>query len=348
MNWLNDAVRVPDEAGRARALARQAVLTKPAGALGRLEELAVHMAALQGRDRPGAERVAIAIFAGDHGVVAEGVSAYPQVVTLEMMRNFGRGGAAVSVLARSLGAELHVINVGALEDVADGAVRDVRVASGTRNFCEQAAMSGAELAAALDVGRALVDELAPALDVFIGGEMGIGNTTAASALASALLELPPEALAGPGTGLDGEGVRRKAEVIGRAMALHQPDSRDVRELLRRLGGLEIAALTGAYVRCAQRGLPVLVDGFICSVAALCALRLNPAVAPWLLLSHASAEPGHRAVVEAMGVQPLLDLGMRLGEGSGAALALPLVRLACELHNEMATFSAAGVSTAHAD
>ncbi len=348
MSWLNDAAWAPCELSRERAWQRQALLTKPAGALGRLEQLAVHLAALQRSERPAAERAVIVIFAGDHGVVAEGISAYPQVVTLEMMRNFGRGGAAVAVLARSLGASLHVVNVGALEDVAEAAVRNARVAAGTRNFCEAEAMSPQQLADAVAVGRDLVDELAPGLDVFLAGEMGIGNTTSASALACALLDLPPADLAGPGTGLDAEGVRHKAEVIGRALARHAADRDDAVGLLQRLGGLEIAALVGAYVRCAQRGLPVLVDGFICSVAALCAQRINPSVAPWLLLSHASAEPGHRRVVEALNSEPLLDLGMRLGEGSGAAMALPLLRLACELHNNMATFADAGVSGAHVD
>lgn len=348
MLWCQEPVRRPDEAIRQRALARQGQLTKPAGALGRLEGLAVHLAALQGRDEPSAARAAIAVFAGDHGVVAEGISAYPQVVTLEMMRNFARGGAAVSVLAESLGAALHVLNVGALECLDEPAVRDRRVAAGTRNFCEDAAMTPAQLAAALKVGRSLVDELAPELDVFLAGEMGIGNTTAASALACALLGLPPGELAGPGTGLDPEGVRRKAQVIGRGLSLHGPALQSPLEALRRVGGLEIAALVGAYLRCGQRGVPVLVDGFICSVAALTAVRLQPGLAPWLLLAHASAEPGHRALIDALGQLPLLDLGLRLGEGSGAALALPLLRLACELHNRMATFAAAGVSTAHGD
>jgi len=343
--WFTQAAASPDDHYAAVARARQSQLTKPPGSLGRLEEVAIHLATLQGSERPSLERIAITVFAGDHGVAAEGVSAFPQAVTVEMIKNFSRGGAAISVLSRTLGAHLEVVDAGAVSDVGPlpGVVVQ-RAGCGTANFCCEAAMSAEQLAVALDAGRqAVMRAIDKGAQLFIGGEMGIANTTAASALACAYLTREPVELSGPGTGLDAAGVSRKAEVIGRALALHQEAFSDPLEILRRLGGFEIAALAGAYIAAAQARLPVLVDGFITSTAALAAQRINPSIAPWLMLSHASAEPGHRLVVEALDKTPMLDLGMRLGEGSGAAVTLPLLRLACALHNGMATFAEAGVS-----
>ncbi len=343
-DWLQRPVAPLHEEARQAAAERQTMLTKPPGALGRLERLAIDLAAMQGRPLPRLERIRITVFAADHGVAAEGVSAFPQAVTAEMVRNFARGGAAISVLARQLGAELEVVDLGTVTELEPlpGVVSE-RLGPGSANLAREAAMSEAQLAAALDAGRAALERaLASGCDLFIGGEMGIGNTTAASAVACALLKVAPEALAGPGTGLDADGVRRKARVIARALELHGSDGEPL-ELLRRLGGFEIAALTGAFTAAAQRGVPVLVDGFIATAAALVAVRREPRVGQWLLFSHASAEPGHAALVEALGAEPLLDLGMRLGEGSGAAVAATLLRSACALHNEMATFAEAGVS-----
>ncbi len=343
--WLWTRAAIPSDDHRRAALARQAQLTKPAGALGELERLAVRLAALQGTTRPKVERVRIAVFAADHGVAEEGVSAFPQSVTVEMVRNFARGGAAVSVLARTLGASLEVINVGTAADPGPlPGVLDRRIAPGTANFRRTPAMTAEQLAAALQAGaeaaeRAKQDDV----QLFIGGEMGIANTTSAAAVACALLDLPAAALAGPGTGLDAAGVKRKAAVIDDALALHSTARSDPLEALRCLGGFEIVALAGAYVRGAQLGVPVLIDGFIASVAALCALRLRPDAEPWFFYGHDSAEPGHQQLIAALGARPLLHLGMRLGEGSGAAAAVPLIRLACALHNEMATFVEAGVS-----
>ena len=285
------------------------------------------------------------MFAGDHGVVAEGVSAYPQEVTGQMLRNFVGGGAAISVLARQLDARLEVVDLGTAFalDALPG-VLHLNLGAGTSNFAREAAMSDAQLRLALQAGRdSLLRAKASGADLFIGGEMGIGNTSAASALACALLGLPARELAGPGTGLDAGGVARKAAVIERALALHGAFLGEPFEVLRRLGGFEIAALTGAYLAAAQEGVAVLVDGFICSVAALLAVRLNSACRDWLLFAHRGAEPGHIRVLDALATQPLLDLGLRLGEGSGAALAVPLLRLACALHNQMATFAEAAVS-----
>ena len=347
MDWLNVPAAAPNETRRREAEARQQILTKPPGALGRLEALAIQLAALQDTARPSVERVHITVFAGDHGVAAEGVSAFPQAVTGEMVRNFARGGAAISVLARALNATLEVINLGTVNNPGPlEGVKDYRLGPGTANFTVEPAMSEHQLACALAAGRHAAERARLAsTQLFIGGEMGIANTTAATALACALLGLVPDRLVGPGTGLDAAGVARKSKVIQRALDLHNAHLGSPIAALCRVGGFEIAALAGAYIACAQMGIPVLVDGFISSSAALAAVRLRPGAENWLLFSHASAEPGHRLILEALDAQPLLNLGMRLGEGSGAATAVPILRMACALHNEMATFAEAAVSEA---
>lgn len=335
----------PDEAVTARARDRQNQLTKPPGSLGRLEELAVRLAALQGRERPTVDDVRIVVFAGDHGVTAEGVSAFPQSVTVEMIRNFARGGAAISVMARELGASLEVVNLGTAEPHEDlPGVRAANLSPGTANFASQPAMDEATLAAALEEGAGAVERAVDqGAELFVGGEMGIGNTAAATAVACSLLDAPVTELVGPGTGLDTAGVGRKALVIERALDRHGRLPNDPEEALRTVGGLELAALAGAYTTAAVHRVPVLVDGFIATVAALAAVRRTPSLRPWLLFAHGSAEPGHARVLEALDAEPLLSLGMRLGEGSGAAVAVPLLRAACALHNGMATFAEAGVS-----
>lgn len=343
-DWTLDACAATDRDCEAQALARQAQLTKPPGSLGALEAAAVRLAALQHMPRPALDRVWISVFAADHGVAAEGVSAFPQAVTGEVVRNFAGGGAAISVLARELGATLDVVNLGTVNDPGEIAgVRRAIVAASSANFCEQPAMSAAQLQAALDAGADSVRlARADGAQLYIGGEMGIANTTVATALACALLGVVPTELAGAGTGLDAAGIAHKAAVVARALALHA-DATEAREQLRRLGGFEIAALSGAFVAAAQAGLPVLVDGYIATVAALAATRINPSVRDWLLFAHRSHERGHGLLLQALDAQPLLDLGMRLGEASGAAVAVPVLRLACALHNGMATFAQAGVS-----
>ncbi|WP_131107400.1 nicotinate-nucleotide--dimethylbenzimidazole phosphoribosyltransferase [Pseudomonas sp. Sample_10] len=327
------------------AQARQQQLTKPAGSLGQLESLAVQLAGLQGQVKPGLDQVWIAIFAGDHGVVAEGVSAYPQEVTGQMLHNFVNGGAAISVLARQLGASLEVVDLGTVTPSLNlPNVRHLNIGPGTANFVQGSAMTQAQGELALQAGRdSVLRAITTGAQLFIGGEMGIGNTTAASALACALLDCPVMHLTGPGTGLNAQGVSHKAQVIERALTLHAAQRGDALLTLFNLGGFEVAALVGAYLACAQEGVAVLVDGFICSVAALVAVRLNPQCRPWLLFAHRGAEPGHRHVLETLNAEPLLDLGLRLGEGSGAALAVPLLRLACDLHGQMATFAEAAVA-----
>jgi nicotinate-nucleotide--dimethylbenzimidazole phosphoribosyltransferase len=345
LHWWQGPCQPLDHVARAKAEARQQQLTKPAGSLGRLETLAIQLAALQGSERPRLDKLWIAIFAGDHGVVAEGVSAYPQAVTGQMLGNFVHGGAAISVLAGELDAALEVIDLGTavpLEPLPG--VRHLYVGAGTRNLAREPAMTLAQALICLQAGcDSLLRARAVGCELFIGGEMGIGNTTAAAALACWLLDCAPAELAGPGTGLDAAGVAHKVRVIEAALALHRPHIAEPLQALVHLGGFEIAALVGAYLAAAQQGVAVLVDGFICSVAALVAVRLNPGCRDWLLFAHRGAEPGHARVLQALGAEPLLELGLRLGEGSGAALAVPLLRLACALHAQMATFAEAAVA-----
>ncbi|WP_277962321.1 nicotinate-nucleotide--dimethylbenzimidazole phosphoribosyltransferase [Pseudomonas sp. RIT-To-2] len=328
-----------------QAQERQRQLTKPAGSLGPLEDVAVQLAGLQQRLKPAVDKVWISIFAGDHGIVAEGVSPYPQEVTWQMLLNFVNGGAAISVLARQLNAQLEVVDLGTASSVDNlPGVRHERVGPGTRNFAVEPAMSREQGEQALQVGRDSVQRaLAAGTQLFIGGEMGIGNTSSAAALACALLDCPITDLAGPGTGLDAAGVSHKAQVIQRALDTHAGLPSEPLERLFCFGGFEVVALVGAYLACAQAGIAVLVDGYICTVAALVATRLNPSCRPWLLFGHRGAEPGHRHVLAALDARPLLDLGLRLGEASGAALAVPLLRLACDLHGQMATFAEAAVA-----
>lgn len=346
MTWYTRPAADASDTHRQQALQHQTQLTKPPGSLGDLEQLAVTLAALQGTDRPGCERVCIDIFAADHGIADEGVSAFPQEVTTQMVLNFASGGAAISVLARTLGATLSVTNAGTRTTLpATEGVLDARIAPGTANFAKQPAMSEAQLEQALQLGQQAIERAeSQHCQLWIGGEMGIANTTSATALACALLSAPAAQLVGPGTGLDSTGQQHKAAVIDAALAKHQTADLTPLQQLQTLGGFESAALCGAYIAAAQAGIPALVDGFICTVAARFALALNPSIRPWLLLSHYSAEPGHQHLLETFQHPPLLSLKLRLGEASGAATAVPLLRLACQLHNEMATFAQAGVSS----
>ena len=327
-----------------RARERQLSLTKPPGSLGRLEEHAIALSAMQGRIDPAVDHVRIAIFAGDHGVAHEGVSAFPQAVTTEMVRNFVRGGAAISVLAKKLGAGLSVVNAGTIHREGFGeAVIDQPIARGCGNIAVEPAMSREQCVQALSLGQSIVEGYGRNCELVIGGEMGIANTTSATALAVAMEVGDPQSLAGPGTGLDEAGMKHKIAVIEKAVS-RQSTRKQAVDILADLGGFEIAALTGYYIAAAQRGIAILVDGFIASVAALAASRINPGTRNWLLFSHTSAEPGHQMVLEALHAEPLLCLEMRLGEGSGAAVAVDLLRSACALQNGMATFAEAGVSS----
>lgn len=346
-SWLNNPIQNPNVVSAERASQRQEQLTKPPGSLGRLEELAITLASLQGKENPSIKNPNIVVFAADHGIAEEGVSAFPQVVTGEMIRNFSRGGAAISVLAKALQAPLKVINLGTAHPIEDlPGVSHLNIAAGTANFAKESAMTDETLAQALQAGKKVIDEM-KAVDLFIAGEMGIANTSSATALAAVLLNEDATLIAGPGTGLNPQGVQHKAAVINAAIQKHglSATSKPL-DVLKTLGGLEIAAITGAYIRCAQKGIPVLIDGFISSVAALVASRLQAETLPWMIFSHQSAEPGHLRILQAMDAKPLLNLGMRLGEGSGAAVALPLLQSACTLHNNMATFAEADVSASN--
>ncbi len=342
--WVYERCPDPSAPHRQAVRARQDQLTKPTGALGRLETLAVDLAGLQHTERPRAANVPITVFAGDHGIVAQGVSAYPQQVTLAMMANFCAGGAAISVLARELGSRLEVVDAGTLAEAPMQGVVTDKPRRGTRDFSVDMALDAADLAFAMGCGqRAVARAAESAPDLLIVGEMGIGNTTSAAAIAAALLQVKAEAIAGHGTGIDAAGRAHKALVIDSALARHRlaADS-SPEQVLCAVGGLEIAAICGAIIAAAQQRIPLLIDGFIVSVAALAATRLNPSCRPYLIFSHRSAEQGHRIVLDALDARPLLDLDLRLGEGSGAALALPLVRAACAIHAGMATFAEAAV------
>lgn len=343
MSWYLTPAAEPNQSVMNEALAYQMTLTKPPGALGALESVAVRFAAMQGRLHPSLSAVAISIFAADHGVAAQGVSAFPQAVTTEMVKNFANGGAAISVLARHMGARFEVVNLGTLFEVPEHEhIVDVAIAAGTADFSQGPAMTAEQLEEALYQGqqaafRAKHDDA----ELFIGGEMGIGNTTAASALAAARLGLPAASLVGPGTGLAADQLPHKAYVIEQALQAN-PVAEPLGQL-QAFGGFEIAGLVGSYIACAQLSIPVLVDGFISSAAALMAVAINPSIKPWLMYSHESAEPGHQTVLNALDADPLLNIGMRLGEGSGAAVVVSLMQQAIALHNEMATFEQAQVS-----
>lgn len=344
LHWLTRPAAVPDADWAARATARQTQLTKPPGSLGALETLAIRLAALQARERPQIDTVQITLFAADHGIADEGVSAFPQAVTAQMIDNFAAGGAAISVLARTLGAHLEVVDLGTVAaSAAAGNVRRERIAASTANFAQAEAMTALQLEQALNAGRAAAARArAEGADLFIGGEMGIANTTSATALACLLLGQSARQLTGRGTGISDTQWQHKVGVIDRALRLHRAAVAPL-DALRCVGGFEIAALVGACIHAAQQSVPVLVDGFIVSVAALLATRQNQSIAPWLIFAHQSAEAGHRQVLDALDAQPLLALGLRLGEASGAALAVPLLRAACAVHAQMATFAEAGVA-----
>jgi len=339
------AIAPLDEAAMAEARARQAQLTKPPGSLGRLESLSVQLAGITGRAQPQVERKAVIVLAGDHGVVAEGVSAYPSDVTAQMVLNFVRGGAAINVLARQAGAQVIVADVGIAADLPPHLdVLDYKIARGTANFVQGPAMSRQQATRAIQAGVEIVaDQIDQGLDLVATGEMGIGNTTPASAITAIYTGLPVAEVTGRGTGVDDAGLARKVEVIEQALARHQPDPDDPLGVLATVGGFEIGAIAGVCLGAASRRVPVVVDGFISAAGALIAAALCPAVKPYLIASHLSVERGHGALWQTLGLTPLLDLDLRLGEGTGAALAMHLVDAACRILSEMATFADAGVS-----
>jgi len=331
-----------DEAAAARALERQALLTKPSGALGRLEGLSVTLAGMTGRLDWLPLRRAVVVCAGDHGVVAQGVSAYPQVVTEQMVLNFLAGGAAVNVLARQMGARVTVVDAGVNATFASQPDLVIgKIGCGTADMTHGPAMTTEQAEASLRLGLEVAQrELARGLDVLVVGEMGIGNTTAASAIIAAITGQPPERVTGRGTGIADEQLAHKIAVVQRALDVNQPVGVDT---LAKVGGFEIGAMAGLMLGVAAARVPVVLDGLISTAAALIAAQLRPDIRRFLLAGHMSVEPGHQAALAWLGLEPLLDLGMRLGEGTGALLALPLLEAAMRTLQEMATFGGAGVS-----
>jgi len=323
------------------------IKTKPPGSLGALERVAHRIGRIQQSATPELTRPAMLVFAGDHGVVASGVSPYPQAVTAQMVLNFLRGGAAINVFCRAGGIEMEVINAGVAADFpAHASLVDIPVARGTQNFVDMPAMTREQLETALAAGAARVVAHASRGTRMIGfGEMGIGNTSAAACLMQRLTGRPLADCVGRGTGVDDAGLARKTAVLERALAAHPAtaDTPDPLDTLATFGGFEIAMMTGAYLAAAKLGLVIVVDGFISTSALLVAARVAPAVLDYCVFAHASDETGHRAMLDALGAEPLLQLGLRLGEGTGAALAMPLIQAAAAFLREMATFEGAGVS-----
>ena len=331
-----------DTERRQEALARQATLTKPPGALGYLEELSARLVGMTGRLDWQPQRRVVVVCAADHGVASQGVSAYPQEVTAQMVMNFLRGGAAINVLARQMGTRVVVVDAGVttpLEPHPDLMAR--KIAPGTADFTIGPAMTPQQAEQSIALGlEVLQREFERGLDLLAVGEMGIGNTTSASAIIAAITERAPAAVTGRGTGIDQARLERKVMLIERALDRHHPATTDT---LAKIGGFEIGAMAGLMIGAASRRIPVLVDGLISAAAALIAAQLAPRVVDYLIAGHNGAEPGHRIALDALGLEPLLDLGLRLGEGTGAVLAMPIIEAAMRTLQEMATFSDAGVS-----
>ncbi len=355
LNWLTDAAKTICDASIQAATEHQQQLTKPAGSLGQLETLTIRFAGFQGVAKPVINHKYVRIFAGDHGIAANGVSAFPQEVTAQMVHNFLSGGAAISVLSQQHHADFKVCNMGLIDSPAASALtahpllESINVGKGTHDFSTQPAMTQPQLEACLEAGKQCAENFQHTQSVFVGGEMGIGNTTSASAIYSVLLALTPTQSVGPGTGVNNNVIKQKAALIKQAIKLHGVTNQTAfnqkpLEVLRTLGGFEIAALVGAYIHCAQRGIPILVDGFITTAAALVAMHINPTIKPWLVFTHCSAEPAHTLALRFFEQTPLIDLGLRLGEGSGAAVSLPILDMALNLHSNMATFASAGVDS----
>jgi nicotinate-nucleotide--dimethylbenzimidazole phosphoribosyltransferase len=334
-----------DENAMRAAEARQFTLTKPTSALGRLETISIHLAGITGQVTPAFPDKVVAVMAADHGVTAEGVSAYPAEVTPGMVANFAAGGAAINVLSRHIGARVVVTDVGVNADISGlVGVRHRKIRYGTANMAQGPAMTREEAVRAVEIGIELVEEaVGEGASMFATGEMGIGNTTAASAVIAALTDCRVADVTGRGTGIEPGALPHKIAVIEKALRVNRPDPSDPLDVLTKVGGLEIAALAGVFLGSAAWRRPVLMDGFISAAAALAAVRLCPAAAAYILPSHVSVEVGHQVVLNELGLVPLFDLQMRLGEGTGAVLAMGLIEAAAKTLAEMATFDSAGVA-----
>jgi len=319
-------------------------LTKPQGSLGRLEDLAVQLGGIRGEFFPPGTRKKVVIMAADHGVTQEGVSAYPSEVTAQMVANFVNGGAAINVLTRQGGIEVRIVDIGVASDLDLQEVTSVRIRPGTGNFAREKAMSRQDAEKAVLTGIDIAqEEIASGVQVLATGEMGIGNTTASSAVMAALTGYPPSMVVGRGTGLEDEKLAQKISIVEKALDFHKPDPKDPLGVLSKVGGLEIAGLAGLILGSAAYKCPVVIDGFISTIAALVAVKMNPLVLNYLVPSHLSQEPGHNLLLEYLELKPYLNLNMRLGEGTGAALAMHIVEASTRILQEMATFGEAGVS-----
>ena len=338
-------IRPLDETAMQSVRARQDRLTKPQGSLGRLEELSIQIAGMTSLTAPHIQHKLVTVMAGDHGVTAEGVSAFPREVTVQMVENFLNGGAAINVLARHAGARVVVVDMGVAADIpAHPGLIVKKIGYGTGNIVREAAMSREDAVRAVLAGaQVVIDEAANGLDILVPGDMGIGNTTPSAAIAASILGKAGSLVVGRGTGVDDAGWQRKVRAVDQAIGLHHPEPTDGLDVLAKLGGFEIGGLAGAMLAAASRRVPVLLDGFISTAAALIAVQIAPQARHYMIAAHRSQENGHALMLEWLGLRPLLDLDLRLGEGSGAALALPIVEAACKLVTEMATFGEAGVS-----
>ncbi len=345
LSSLNSRIQPLDEIAMQAVQTRQDMLTKPRGSLGRLEELSIQLAGMKADPFASVERKAVIVMAADHGVSMEGVSAYPAEVTRQMVLNFLRGGAAINALARQAGARVTVVDVGVAADLEPmpGLVQ-CKVMYGTRNMARGAAMTRAEAEQALQVGMDILkDEAIRGLDVVATGDMGIGNTTSSSAIVAVMTGLPVSQVVGRGTGIDDQGLDRKIKVIEQALSINQPDPNNALDILHKVGGLEIAGLAGVMMAAASQRIPIVLDGFISTAAAMIAVGLAPRVRDYLISAHQSVEVGHQAMLKHLRLLPLLDLHLRLGEGTGAALAFHLIEASERILREMATFDEAGVS-----
>ena len=340
-----ELIKPLDKGAMAEARWRQDALTKPQGSLGRLEELSIKLAGIQGKSIPQIRHKAIITMVGDHGVVAEGVSAYPQEVTAQMVYNFLRGGAGINVLAHHVGARIIVVDIGVATDLTpDPQLLSRKIGYGTRNMCLGPAMTREQAVTSIEVGIEVVAaELAKGLDIVGTGDMGIGNTTASSAICAVMTGKPVSEVTGRGTGLTDEQLAHKVEVIQRALAVNHPDLAQPLDMLTKVGGFEIGGLVGVMLAAAAYRIPVVIDGFISGAAALIATALAPRLLDFLIAAHVSAEAGHKVLLRHLGLKPLLDLGMRLGEGTGAVLGIFLAEAAARILAEMSTFGEAGVS-----
>jgi nicotinate-nucleotide--dimethylbenzimidazole phosphoribosyltransferase len=327
------------------ARARQDTLTKPTGSLGRLEELSIRLAGIQGKPQPQINRKAVVVMAADHGIAARGTSAYPQEVTPQMVMNFIHGGAGINVISRQIGARVVFVDIGVAGNLGtQPGLISRKIASGTRDFSRIPAMSPEQAVLAIETGIDIISsEIQKGLDIVGTGDMGIGNTTASAAICAVMTGRPAAEVTGRGTGLDDKGLQHKIVVIDQALALHHPDARQPLEVLSGVGGFEIGGLAGVMLGAAAQRVPVVIDGFISGAAALIAVGLCPQLREYLIAAHVSAEPGHKFLLKHLGLVPFFDLNLRLGEGTGAALGISLAETACRILAEMATFAEAGVS-----